>query len=77
MVAKFSDRRRSSVGAAGLRAERHGKLICTFVSRLVKGSEYRLCGLVVRGPGFDSRCYQIFSLAVGLERDPLSPREDK
>jgi hypothetical protein len=39
----------------------------------------RLCGLVVRvpgyrsrGPGFDSRCYQIFLEVVGLERGPLS-----
>jgi hypothetical protein len=39
----------------------------------------RLCGLVVRvpcyrsrGPGFDSRRYQIFSEIVGLERGPLS-----
>jgi hypothetical protein len=39
----------------------------------------RLCGLVVRvsgyryrGPGFDSRRFQIFWEAVGLERDPLS-----
>jgi len=39
----------------------------------------RLCGLVVRvsgyryrGPGFDSRRYQIFWVVVGLERDPLS-----
>jgi hypothetical protein len=38
----------------------------------------RLCGLVVRvpgyrfrGPGFDSRSYQIFWV-VGLERGPLS-----
>jgi hypothetical protein len=39
----------------------------------------RLCNLVVRvpgcrprSPGFDSRRYQIFCLAVGLERGPLS-----
>jgi hypothetical protein len=38
-----------------------------------------LCGLVVRfrdckprGPGFDLRRYQIFCVAVGLERGPLS-----
>jgi hypothetical protein len=32
----------------------------------------RLCGLVVRGPGFDSKRYQIFWEIVGLERGPLS-----
>jgi hypothetical protein len=39
----------------------------------------RLCGLVIRvpgyrsrGPGFDSRRYQIFGEVVGLERGPLS-----
>jgi hypothetical protein len=39
----------------------------------------RLCGLVVRVPGyrsrglkFDSRRYQIFREVVGLERGPLS-----
>jgi hypothetical protein len=39
----------------------------------------RLCGLVVRvpgyrsrGPGFDSRRYQIFWEVVGVERGPLS-----
>jgi hypothetical protein len=32
----------------------------------------RLCGLVVRDPGFDSRRYQIFWEVVGLERGPLS-----
>jgi hypothetical protein len=44
----------------------------------------RLCGLVVRlpgwrpkGPGFDSRRCQIFWVAVGLKRGPLSPCEDK
>jgi hypothetical protein len=29
------------------------------------------------GPGFDSRRRQIFWVAVGLERGPLSPCEDK
>jgi hypothetical protein len=47
-------------------------------------SLYRLCGLVVRvpsckheGPGFDSLRYSIYRVAVGLERGPLSPCEDK
>jgi hypothetical protein len=34
---------------------------------------YRLCGLVVRGPGFDSRALlRIFLRELGLERGPLS-----
>jgi hypothetical protein len=33
-----------------------------------------LCSI---GPGFDSRRCQIFWVAVGLERGPLSPCEDK
>jgi hypothetical protein len=44
----------------------------------------RLCGLIVtdlgctpRGPGFNSRRYNIFWVAVGLEPGPLSPCEDK
>jgi hypothetical protein len=44
----------------------------------------RLCGLAVRLPrcrsrglGFDSQRCQIFLVAVGLERDPLSPCDDK
>jgi len=45
----------------------------------LKMVSHRLCGLVVRvsgyryrGPGFDPRRYQIFWVAVGLERGPLS-----
>jgi hypothetical protein len=48
-------------------------------SRPQHSPENRLCGLVVRvpgcrprGPGFDSRLYKIFCIAVGLERCPLS-----
>jgi len=43
-------------------------------TKIFKGSNEadRLCGLVVRGPGFDPRRYQIFWLVVGLERGPLS-----
>jgi hypothetical protein len=37
----------------------------------------RVPGCRQRGPGFDSRRYQIFCLAVSLERGPLSPCEDK
>jgi hypothetical protein len=36
-----------------------------------------LCGVVVRIPGFHSRRYQIFWVAVGLELGPLNPCEDK
>jgi hypothetical protein len=32
----------------------------------------RLCCLVIRGPGLDSRRYPIFWEVVGLERGPLS-----
>jgi hypothetical protein len=31
----------------------------------------RVFGYRSRGPGFDSRCYQIFGEVVGLERGPL------
>jgi hypothetical protein len=41
---------------------------------------YRLCGLVVRVPGYRSRCsgfdsrrYRIFWEVVGMERGPVSP----
>jgi hypothetical protein len=37
----------------------------------------RLPGCRPRGPGFDSRRCQIIWVAVGLERRPLSPCEDK
>jgi hypothetical protein len=33
---------------------------------------YRLCGLVVRDPQFDSKRYQLSSQVVDLERGPLS-----
>jgi hypothetical protein len=49
------------------------------ILKLLESDEDRLCGLVVRVPGyrsrgygFDSRCYQIFWEVVGLERGPLS-----
>jgi hypothetical protein len=49
------------------------------LSVIITNNEGRLCGLVVRVPGyrsrdigFDSRRYQIFGKAVGLEPVPLS-----
>jgi hypothetical protein len=36
------------------------------------GLAFRVPGCRHRGPGFDSRRYQIFWVAVGLERGPLS-----
>jgi hypothetical protein len=38
----------------------------------IKKRKLRLCSLVGRGPGFDSRCYHISWEVVGLERGPLS-----
>ena len=53
-------------------------MLCTEITS-VDYEKDRLCGLVVRvsgyryrGPGFDSRRYQIFWVVVGLERGPLS-----
>jgi hypothetical protein len=67
------------------------KSFCLYISRLLLPNNFffsytchsghldRLCGLVVRvpgyksrGPGFDYRRYQIFWEVVGLERGPLS-----
>jgi hypothetical protein len=52
---------------------------CSVEISTPSGKTDRLCGLVVRvsgyrskGPGFDSRSYQIFSEVGGLERGPLS-----
>jgi hypothetical protein len=64
------------VGAAGIWMN-----VCTRICVCVRVCNIgdRLCGLVVRvlgyrcrGPGFDSRFYQIFWEVVGLERGPLS-----
>jgi hypothetical protein len=44
----------------------YGKMDC-FCSPV-----FRLPGCRIRGPGFDSRLCQIFCVAVGLERGPLS-----
>ena len=60
--------------------EFHDTILCLQRSKLDPIlSVDRLCGLVVRvsgyryrGPGFDSRRYQIFWVVVGLERGPLS-----
>jgi hypothetical protein len=43
----------------------------------LSGPVTRLPSCRPRGPGFDFRRCQIFSVAVGMERSPLSPCEDK
>ena len=45
---------------------------CTFNRYSVCGLVVRVSGYRYRGPGFDSRRYQIFWVVVGLERGPLS-----
>jgi hypothetical protein len=40
--------------------------------RWASGPVVRVPGCRHRGPGFDSRRYQIFCVTVGLERGPLS-----
>jgi hypothetical protein len=57
-------------------------VVVTFLNLLFyagDGGSDRLCGLVIRvpgyvprGPGFDSRSYQIFLVAVALERGSRS-----
>jgi hypothetical protein len=58
--------------------------ICNMTSAAFSLTLPNLCGLVARapgcyprGPGFDSRRYQIFWVAEGLERGPVNPYEDK
>jgi hypothetical protein len=46
--------------------------IPALISTVVSNISDRLCGLVVRGPGFDSRRFKIFWEAGSLERGPLS-----
>jgi hypothetical protein len=53
--------------------------LAKFVIEMLLVTRDRLCGLVVRvpgyrsrGPGFDSRRYQIFWEVIGLERGPLN-----
>jgi hypothetical protein len=55
------------------------KIVQLVVLLRIRDIQDRLCGLVVRvpgynsrDPGFDSRGYQIFWEVVGLERGPLS-----
>jgi hypothetical protein len=46
-------------------------LISVFLDRLC-GLVVRVPGYISRGPGFDSRRYQIFWEVVGVKRGPLS-----
>ena len=46
--------------------------VCTCVRISVFVYRDRLCGLVVRVPGYTSWLYEIFWEVVGLERGPLS-----
>jgi hypothetical protein len=48
----------------------------SYIDRLY-GLVGRVPGYKPRGPRFISRRYNIFRIAVGLERGPLSPCEDK
>jgi hypothetical protein len=47
--------------------------LCIFVCDRLCGLVVRLPGFTPRGPGFDSRRYQIFWETVCLEQDSLSP----
>jgi hypothetical protein len=43
-----------------------------YLPQTCRGLVVRVPGCYPRGPGFDFRHYQIFCLAVGVERDTLS-----
>jgi hypothetical protein len=43
-----------------------------FIYLILYGLVVRVSGYRFRGPGFDSRRYQVFWEVVGLERGPLS-----
>jgi hypothetical protein len=47
-------------------------LILRIVGKTFLGLVVRVSGWKSGGPGFDSRRYKIFRVAVGLERGPLS-----
>jgi hypothetical protein len=57
---------------------------CRWVNNIKTVLKIRICDLLARvpgcyprGSGFDSRRNWIFCVVVGLERDPISPFEDK
>jgi hypothetical protein len=76
----FLNRRRFRTSPRCLYEEKGRHWLCAQVGfgKLLKSLINRLCGLVVRvlccwprGPGYDSRRYHIFWVAVSLERGPL------
>jgi hypothetical protein len=51
-----------------MKAESSWRIVAHLAKKFPPFVELSLCGLVVRGPGFDSRHYQIFWEVVCLER---------
>jgi hypothetical protein len=62
-----TDRRRRTIGLY----RQHELLTCD-LSHSLCGLVVRVSGYISRGPGFNSRRFQVFLEPVGLERGPLS-----